>query len=162
MKLLQELLSMNDMRIGQKEKELAASKKDKIIQQATKDVQKSLDRAKRDDEIDCVSYAIELEDGRFVKVWVEEGKAEDFEEKLSQALGRDQDVEQVLRDIDTELANAIVDVEWPDVDDEEDDELDGSESMSDEVDYDDDDPEFKAKDVKSYDKKEEDGKKPTK
>jgi hypothetical protein len=123
---------------------------DAIKKSVTADVQKSIERKERDEEIDCVLYGVETDDGHIIKIWVMADQAAAFEEELAQSLGQDDDIEDVLRDIDSKLKNCIVDVEWPDIEDDE--PRPGSESMSDIVDYDDDEPDFKAKQVKTYDK----------
>lgn len=64
------------------------------------------------DEVDTVTFGMELDDGSVVKVYVNQAQADAFEKALADMLGQEDDVEKVI----DELANAydIVDVEWPD------------------------------------------------
>jgi hypothetical protein len=76
------------------------------------DVDRYLDKAHEiNDEVDSVIFGMELDDGQVVKVYVNAGQADDFENALGQMLGKEDDVERVIND----LANKfdIVDVEWP-------------------------------------------------
>lgn len=76
------------------------------------DVNKYLDKAHDlNDEVDTVTYGMEMSDGSIVKVYVNAEQAEEFETAVAQLLGQEDDIEEV---IDT-LANKfdIVDVEWP-------------------------------------------------
>lgn len=76
------------------------------------DVNRYLDKAHElNDEVDTVTFGMEMDDGSILKVYVNANQADDFEAALSQMLGQYDDVEEV---IDT-LANTydIVDVEWP-------------------------------------------------
>lgn len=82
--------------------------------QATQqDVVNYLDKAHElNDEVDTVTFGMEMDDGSVVKVYVNATQADAFEKALGELLGEEDDVEEVI----DQLANNfdIVDVEWPD------------------------------------------------
>jgi hypothetical protein len=115
-------------------------------------VHDQLDKAAKDEELDAQCFGLEMEDGAVVKVYVKKEQAEDFEEAMSKRLGEEDDIKTALEELGKEFE--ILEVVWPDEDEEEDkegeedeDKEDGSESLNDEVDYDDeeDDDEKKPK-----------------
>lgn len=76
------------------------------------DVNQYLDKAHElNDEVDTVTFGMEMDDGSVVKVYVNASQAEEFEAALAGMLGQEDDVEEVI----DQLANKfdIVDVEWP-------------------------------------------------
>jgi hypothetical protein len=98
-----------------------------------KDTIAKLDRSAKFDEIDTVTFGLETDDNKIVKVYVKAEQAEDFERELSDKLGEIDDIEEVLNALAKDFE--IVDVEWPDGEDEEDEnseetpEGDGSEIL---------------------------------
>jgi hypothetical protein len=100
------------------------------------DVMDRLNRAASLDEVDTVSFGLETDDGKIVKVYVAEKDAEKFEKIMSQALGKVDDIEEAINLASKEVE--IIDVEWPDNDEDDDnpdDELtdDGSEVLNPDV-----------------------------
>ena len=109
-------------------------------------VNTKIDRAEKMEEVDTVTFGLETDDGRIIKVYVKAQEADDFEEALSKQLGVEDVIEDVLNKLSKDFD--IIDVEWPDNENsdneetEEDDELsvddidmddeenDGSESMN--------------------------------
>lgn len=77
------------------------------------EVQDYLEKAKDiNDEVDCVGFAVELDDSRLVKLYVNEKDAQAFEEELSTNLGVDKEFDELL--IDLSKKYDVVDVIWPD------------------------------------------------
>jgi hypothetical protein len=81
-----------------------------------------LDRSVKFDEIDSVTFGLETDDGKIVKVYVNAEQAEPFEKALAAKLGEIDDIEEVLNDLSKEYE--IIDVEWPEGEGEEEDEED--------------------------------------
>jgi negative regulator of replication initiation len=89
---------------------------------------------KADNEEDSTGFALEDEDGKIVKVYVAADQAKDFESALGTALaGEDEDDEEAGDDENTSLEIAevlfglkdrftIIDVEWPDIEEDEEEE----------------------------------------
>lgn len=78
----------------------------------TQDVTNYLDKAHElNDEVDTVTFGMEMDDGSVVKIYVNATEADAFEKALSDMLGEEDDIETVI----DELANQfdVVDVEWP-------------------------------------------------
>jgi hypothetical protein len=96
-----------------------------------------LDKSAKMDEKDTVTFGLETDDGKIVKVYVDADQANDFENALSSKLGEVDDIEAALNDLAKDFD--IVDVEWPDdnADDEDEDADDneetGSDAMNDKV-----------------------------
>ena len=67
--------------------------------------------AEINDGVECVGFAVELDDGKLVKVYVNQTDAEGFEAALSDALGQGDELEDLL----VNMADTfdIVDVVWP-------------------------------------------------
>jgi hypothetical protein len=91
-----------------------------------------LDRSVKFDEVDTVTFGLETDDGKIVKVYVNAEQAEAFEKELATKLGEIDDIEEVLNELSKEYE--IVDVEWPEEGDDqdsnpEDQEDDGSSSL---------------------------------
>jgi len=90
-------------------------------------VLKQLDRSEKLDDIDTVTFGLETDDGKIVKVYVQADQAEEFEKALSAKLGEVDDIEECLNELSKEFQ--IVDVEWPDdKEDEEEDVEDGEDN----------------------------------
>lgn len=108
------------------------------VKNAEADVANQLDKAMKMDEVESVTFGLETDDGKIVKVYVKADEADDFEKALSKKLGSEDSIEAALNDMSKNFD--IIDVEWPedDEDDEEDDDTDkpntdGSESMNSQV-----------------------------
>jgi hypothetical protein len=91
-----------------------------------------LDRSVKFDEIDTITFGLETDDGKIVKVYVNAEQAEAFEKALAAKLGEMDDIEEVLNELSKEYE--IVDVEWPEdtegkVKDDEEAPNDGSASL---------------------------------
>jgi len=90
-----------------------------------------LDRSVKFDEVDTVTFGLETDDGKIVKVYVNAEQAEAFEKALATKLGEIDDIEEVLNELSKEYE--IVDVEWPeeggDEKNPEDEQDDGSSSL---------------------------------
>jgi hypothetical protein len=90
-----------------------------------------LNRSEKFDEIDTVAFGLETDDRKIVKVYVNAENADAFEEALSRMLGEKDDIEEILNDLSKDFD--IVDVDWPEQDQEENTEdeqqEDGSEIM---------------------------------
>ena len=63
------------------------------------------------DEVDTIVFGLEDDQGDIVKVYVAKEDADGFEKELSQRLGKDDDIEELLAELASEFD--IVDVEWP-------------------------------------------------
>ena len=92
-----------------------------------------LDRSVKLDEVDTITFGLETDDGKIVKVYVKVDQADDFEKALSDKLGEIDDIEEVLNELSKEYE--IVDVEWPTEDAGTDDEAadNGSSSLNQQV-----------------------------
>lgn len=88
-----------------------------------------LDRSVKFDQVDTVTFGLETDDGKIVKVYVNAEQAETFEKALATKLGEIDDIEEVLNELSKEYE--IIDVEWPD---DEDDDEDGDEDKEDKED----------------------------
>jgi len=91
-----------------------------------------LDRSVKFDEVDTITFGLETDDGKIVKVYVNAEQAEAFEKALAAKLGEMDDIEEVLNELSKEYE--IVDVEWPEdtegkVKDDEEAPNDGSASL---------------------------------
>ena len=89
-----------------------------------------LDRSVKLDEVDTITFGLETDDGKIVKVYVKVDEADDFEKALADKLGEIDDIEEVLNELSKEYE--IVDVEWPSEDpaaDADAEESDGSEVL---------------------------------
>ena len=101
-----------------------------------KDTIDKLDRSAKFDEIDTVTFGLETDDGKIVKVYVNAEQATEFEKALSDMLGQKDDIEEILNELSKNFE--IVDVEWPDADpeaseDSDDEMTDGSEVLDQKV-----------------------------
>lgn len=71
-----------------------------------------LNKSMKLDEIDTVTFGLETDDGKIVKVYVNAEQAEEFEKALAEKLGKVDSIEDALNDLSKDFE--IVDVEWPD------------------------------------------------
>lgn len=94
------------------------------------------------DAVDTVTFGLETDDDQIVKVYVAVDDADAFEEKLSSMLGEVDDIEELLKTLGEEFD--IVDIEWPDDEDEEDEDVDDLEKAADDENIDDDETEEKS------------------
>lgn len=108
--------------------------KAKAEAEAEKSVLNQLDRSTKLDKVDTVTFGLETDDNKIVKVYVDAEQAAEFEKELATKLGEIDDIEEVLNELAKKFE--IVDVEWPDEEheegeegDDEEAEGDGSESM---------------------------------
>jgi hypothetical protein len=88
----------------------------------------NLDRSEKLDEVDTITFGLETDDGKIVKVYVNAEQADDFEAELAQKLGELDDIGEVLNELSKNFE--IVDVEWPDEDEESGEDGDDGESVS--------------------------------
>ena len=95
----------------------AATNAENLAKDETEVINK-LDRSVKFDEVDTVTFGLETDDGKIVKVYVNAEQAETFEKALAAKLGEIDDIEEVLNELSKEYE--IIDVEWPE--DGEDDE----------------------------------------
>ena len=99
--------------------------------EAEQQVMNRLDRSVKLDEVDTITFGLETDDGKIVKVYVKVDQADDFEKALADKLGEIDDIEEVLNELSKEYD--IVDVEWPTEDptgDDDVDEDDGSDALN--------------------------------
>jgi hypothetical protein len=82
-----------------------------ILKESEAEVIDRLNRAAAIDEVDTVAFGLETDDGRIVKVYVAEKDSDRFEELMSQALGKVDDIEEAINLAAKEVE--IIDVEWP-------------------------------------------------
>lgn len=85
--------------------------------------------AEINDEIETVPFALELDDGGIVKVFVNADDADAFQMKMAEILGVDVDVEDAINTLAQDFD--IVDVIWPDEDEDGDGIEDEFEPLSD-------------------------------
>ena len=80
-------------------------------------------KQEEDDMVETVTFGLETDDGDIVKVYVNKEHADEFEQKLSEMLGQEDNIEDLLEILSKDYD--IVDVAWPGEDDEntEDDEF---------------------------------------
>jgi hypothetical protein len=90
------------------------------------DINDYLERAKElNDEVESVGFAIEIDNGDIIKVYVNSEDADSFEEEMSKLLGLEGDFEAAINELAQKYD--IVDVVWPDETPEAPDEVDDSE-----------------------------------
>jgi hypothetical protein len=76
------------------------------------DVTQYLDKAHElNDEVDTVTFGMETDSGEVVKVYVNAAEADNFEAVLSELLGKEDDIAEVINNLADQFD--IVDVEWP-------------------------------------------------
>lgn len=104
------------------------------------DIYGQIDLKAKAEEYDCVTYGIEDENGKVIKVYIEQDQAEAFEEALAKCLSDELDVADTLNNLVKEFN--IVDVIWPnekrndeDLTDLLEPTKDGSESLNPNVNY---------------------------
>lgn len=89
--------------------------------------------------VDTVTFGLETDDDKIVKVYVAVDDADAFEEKLSSMLGDVDDIEELLKTLGETFD--IVDIEWPDDEDDEENEDDVEKDLESEEDEDSDEEE---------------------
>ena len=99
------------------------------VSEVEQDVMNRLDRSVKLDEVDTITFGLETDDGKIVKVYVKVDQAEDFEKALAAKLGEIDDIEEVLNTLSKEYE--IIDVEWPSEEsgDDDDETEDGSDVL---------------------------------
>jgi len=75
------------------------------------EVADKLKRAAKIDEVDTITFGLETDDGKIVKVFVKAEDAEKFEKLMADLLGEEDSIEDALNRVANEVD--IVDVEWP-------------------------------------------------
>lgn len=122
---------MNDAKI----KELLAEYGFLAENDASGDLERSvkdqLTRAATKDEVDTVAFGLETDDGKIVKVYVNAEHAEKFETEMAEMLGEVDDIEEALNQISKDIE--VVDVEWPEDDEEGDEASDVDENADDDL-----------------------------
>ena len=97
------------------------------------DVTDYIERAEElNDEVDTVPFGLETDDGKIVKVYVNAGQADQFEEAMKNMLGLEDDIEEAINRLAAEFD--IVDVVWPeseDADESDEDDPDADLSIDD-------------------------------
>lgn len=98
-------------------------------------VHNKLEKAADDEEVETVTFGLETDDGKIIKVYVAVEDADAFEEELGKRLGEEDNIENLIDDLSTEYD--IVDVDWGEEEDEEEEDSseDGSDSLNDKVNY---------------------------
>ena len=76
-----------------------------------------INRSMKMDEIDTVTFGLETDDNKIIKVYVQSDQSDEFEKALSTKLGEVDDIEEVLNLLSKDFN--IVDVEYPDEESEE-------------------------------------------
>ncbi len=97
---------------------------------STNDVHKILsDAHAEDEEVETEAFGLETDEGDIVKVYVNIKDSDGFEKALADMLGSEDDIETALEKLSTRFD--IVDVEWPDMEEEEEGEEDKEEDCED-------------------------------
>jgi hypothetical protein len=94
----------------------------------TDQVDTKLERAKKIEEFDTITFGLETDDGRIIKVYVKAEQADKFEVALSQELGKQDVIEDVLNKLSKDFD--IIDVEWPDSPEGEEDEDESNDELT--------------------------------
>lgn len=111
--------------------------------------------AEINDEVPSVAFGLETDQGEIVKVWVNAEEAEAFEAEMKKMLGIENDIEEAINNL--ALKFDIIDVVWPDEEDEvHDDKIAGFDELDDEEisehsDYDEITDEMSSNEDSSYD-----------
>jgi hypothetical protein len=102
-----------------------------LTEDVDKEIAGQLKRAEKLDEVETITFGLETDDGKIVKVFVNAKDAEKFEKIMADCLGATDSIEDAINKAAGEVD--IIDVEWPDDDDEDADpdaaEDDGSSAM---------------------------------
>lgn len=92
--------------------------KDTMVDPATYDVDTILNKLEAgEDEVDTITFGLENDEGDIIKVYVNAEQADDFEKALAAKLGEEDNIEILLSDLNKDFD--IVDVIWPDEEEEE-------------------------------------------
>lgn len=101
---------------------------DQLSESMQTDITDRLNRAEKIDDVETVTFGLETDDGKIVKVFVNEKDVEKFEKLMADCLGSTDSIEDAINKAATEVD--IVDVEWPeDNEEDEEDVIDGSEVL---------------------------------
>lgn len=95
------------------------------LEDVDKQVKAQLDRSAKMDEVDTVTFGLDTDDGRTVRVYVRAEQANDFEKALAEKLGSVDSIEQAINELSKDFD--IIAVDWPpekDADDQTDDDED--------------------------------------
>jgi hypothetical protein len=103
-------------------------------------IDNKIEKAEKIEEVDTITFGLETDDGKIVKVYVKAEQADDFEEALSKELGKEDVIEDVLNKLSKDFD--IIDVEWPEMPSDEDGNEDEDELSVDDVDLEDDEEEM--------------------
>jgi hypothetical protein len=97
------------------------------------DISNQIKQAGKLDSVDTVTFGLETDDGKIIKVFVNAKDAEKFEALMADCLGSTDSIEEAINKAATEVD--IVDVEWPKDDDDgaEEEAPQGSEAMDQKV-----------------------------
>lgn len=87
-----------------------------------RNVKDQISRAQTKDEVDTIAFGLETDDGQIVKVYVNAEHAEKFEQEMAEMLGEVDDIEEALNRVSKDIE--IVDVEWPEEEEDNDGEAD--------------------------------------
>lgn len=91
--------------------------KDTTVDPATYDVDTILNKLEAgEDEVDTITFGLENDEGDIIKVYVNAEQADDFEKALAAKLGEEDNIEILLSDLNKDFD--IVDVIWPDDEEE--------------------------------------------
>jgi len=74
-------------------------------------VEDVLKKSDEKDEVDVVAFGLETDDGEIVKVYVNVTDADEFEKAMAEMLGKEDDVEEAIKELAREFD--VVDVVWP-------------------------------------------------
>lgn len=99
---------------------------DTITESLEQEITDKLDKKAKLDNVETVTFGLETDDGKIVKVYVNKEGADKFEQLMADALGSTDSIEDAINKAAAEVD--IVDVEWPDPEDEE-EEIEGSEAL---------------------------------
>lgn len=124
MKMLNDMIKKLAPEFGVLEEELGA------MHPINQDVTNRLEKSAKLDEVDTITFGLETDDNKIVKVYVKSDQADDFEKALSDKLGQIDDIEECLNQLSKDFE--IIDVEWPEDPAPEtgEEEADGSDAMN--------------------------------
>lgn len=98
-----------------------------LAEDVGRDIGDQIKRAEKLDNVETITFGLETDDGKIVKVFVNANDAEKFEKLMADCLGSTDSIEDAINKAAAEVD--IVDVEWPDEPDEEKEEPEGSDVM---------------------------------
>ena len=93
-------------------------KKDTVLDPLVYDVDSIINKLENgEEEVETITFGLENDEGDIIKVYVNHEQADDFEKALADKLGEEDNIEILLADLSKDFD--IVDVEWPDDENEE-------------------------------------------